>query len=38
MGFDNGDHQMIADTPKAGGGTSALTLRETALGYEETLG
>jgi mono/diheme cytochrome c family protein len=38
MGFDDGDYQMIAETPKAGGGASALTLRETALGYEETLG
>ena len=38
MGFNNGDYQIIAETPKAGGGTAQLTLREIALGYEQTLG
>jgi mono/diheme cytochrome c family protein len=38
MGFDNGDYQIIAETPKAGGGANSLNLREIALGYEEAVG
>jgi len=38
LGFSAGDYQVVAETPKAGGGSDALTLRETALGYEQTLG
>jgi mono/diheme cytochrome c family protein len=38
MNFNNGDHQITAETPKAGGGTASLTMREIALGYEETVG
>src|SRR5450432_3806625 len=38
VGFNNGDYQITAETPKSGGGTSALTMREIALGYEQTLG
>lgn len=38
MGFNNGDYQITAETPKAGGGVTSLTLREIALGYEQTLG
>jgi mono/diheme cytochrome c family protein len=38
VGFVAGDYPLIAETPKAGGGTASLTLRETALGYEQTLG
>lgn len=38
MGFNNGDYQITAETPKAGGGVTSLALREIALGYEQTLG
>jgi mono/diheme cytochrome c family protein len=38
VGFIAGDYQLIAETPKAGGGTAALALREIALGYQQTLG
>lgn len=38
MGFNNGDYQITAETPKPGGGTASLTMREIALGYEQTLG
>ena len=38
MGFNNGDYQIVAETLKAGGGTVSLTMREIALGYEQTLG
>ncbi|HLW52719.1 MAG TPA: c-type cytochrome [Candidatus Angelobacter sp.] len=39
LGFDSGDYQVIAETRKQGGGNAAsLSLRETALGYEATLG
>ncbi|MFI5106642.1 MAG: c-type cytochrome, partial [Terriglobales bacterium] len=38
LGFSAGDYQMVAETPKPGGGSDTLTLRETALGYEQTLG
>ena len=39
LGFNAGDYQVTAETPKQGGGTAAsLNLRQTALGYEATLG
>ncbi len=38
VGFNAGDYQVTAETPKQGGGTAVLNLRETALGYEATLG
>jgi cbb3-type cytochrome c oxidase subunit III len=38
LGFSAGDYQIVAETPKSGGGSDSLTLRETALGYEQTLG
>ncbi len=38
LGFVSGDYQVLADTPKAGGGGASLGLREIALGYEQTLG
>lgn len=38
LGFSAGDYQIVAETPKSGGGSDTLTLRETALGYEQTLG
>jgi mono/diheme cytochrome c family protein len=38
VGFNNGDYQIIAETPKSGGGIASLTMREIALGYEQTLG
>ncbi len=38
LGFNAGDYQIIAETPKQGGGTASLNLRQTALGYEATLG
>ncbi|HXA86576.1 MAG TPA: c-type cytochrome [Candidatus Dormibacteraeota bacterium] len=38
VGFVGGDYSLIAETPKAGGGTATLTLREIALGYQQTLG
>jgi mono/diheme cytochrome c family protein len=38
LGFSPGDYQVIAETPKSGGGTATLNLREIALGYEQTLG
>jgi mono/diheme cytochrome c family protein len=38
LGFSAGDYQATAETPKSGGGTAALSLREIALGYEQTLG
>ena len=38
LGFVGGDYQLVAETPKAGGGIAILTLRETALGYEQALG
>jgi mono/diheme cytochrome c family protein len=38
VGFNAGDYSLIAETPKAGGGTATLTLREIALGYQQTLG
>jgi mono/diheme cytochrome c family protein len=38
VGFAAGDYQLIVETPRQGGGTANVTLRETALGYESTLG
>lgn len=38
LGFAAGDYQVIAETPKSGGGSANLSLREIALGYEQTLG
>jgi mono/diheme cytochrome c family protein len=38
LGFAAGDYQVTAETPKAGGGTTTVSLREIALGYEQTLG
>jgi len=38
LGFDAGDYQVVAETPKPGGGSTSLNLREIALGYEQTLG
>lgn len=38
VGFAAGDYQVLAETPKQSGGSAALNLRETALGYEATLG
>ena len=38
LGYKPGDYQVTAETPKAGGGTASLNLREIALGYEQTVG
>lgn len=38
LGFSPGDYQVVAETPKSGGGGVSLSLREIALGYEQTLG
>ncbi len=38
VGFTPGDYQVVADTPKSGGGTANLILREIALGYEQAVG
>jgi mono/diheme cytochrome c family protein len=38
LGSAPGDYQIVAETPKSGGGSAAVTLRETALGYEQKLG
>jgi mono/diheme cytochrome c family protein len=38
LGFNPGDYQVIAETPKSGGGSTTLNLREIALGYEQTVG
>jgi mono/diheme cytochrome c family protein len=38
VGFISGDYQVMAETPKQGGGSANLSLREIALGYEPTLG
>lgn len=37
-GFAAGDYQVVAETPRQGGGSTSMNLRETALGYEGTLG
>jgi mono/diheme cytochrome c family protein len=38
LGFNPGDYQVIAETPKSGGGSVTLNLREIALGYEQAVG
>jgi mono/diheme cytochrome c family protein len=39
LGFVSGDYQIVAETPKQGGGSVTLNpMREIALGYEATLG
>ena len=38
LGYNPGDYQATAETPKSGGGTASLSLREIALGYEQTVG
>ncbi len=38
LGFNAGDYQITAETPKPGGGAASVNLREIALGYEATLG
>ena len=38
VGFAAGDYQVVAESPKQGGGTVNVTLREIALGYESTMG
>jgi mono/diheme cytochrome c family protein len=38
LGFNAGDYQITAETPKKEGGAVAVNLRQTALGYESTLG
>lgn len=38
LGFNPGDYQVTAETPKSSGGSATLNLREIALGYELTLG
>lgn len=38
LGFDAGDYQVTAETPKSGGGSATVNLREIALGYEQALG
>jgi mono/diheme cytochrome c family protein len=38
LGYNPGDYQVTAETPKSGGGTTSLSLREIALGYEQTVG
>ena len=38
LGYNPGDYQVTAETPKAGGGAASLSLREIALGYEQTVG
>lgn len=38
LGFAPGDYEIVAETAKSGGGAATLKLRQTALGYQETLG
>ena len=38
LGFNAGDYQITAETPKKEGGSASVNLRQTALGYEATLG
>ena len=38
LGYNPGDYQVTAETPKSGGGSATLSLREIALGYEQTVG
>lgn len=38
LGSIPGSYQVIAETPKSGGGTAAVNIREIALGYREKVG
>jgi mono/diheme cytochrome c family protein len=38
LGYNPGDYQLVAETPKSGGGSAGISLREIALGYEQTVG
>jgi hypothetical protein len=38
LGSAPGDYQILVETPKSGGGTIEINLREIALGYEQKLG
>src|SRR5579864_5605624 len=38
LGSAPGDYKVVAETPHTGGGTIAVSLRETALGFEQKLG
>jgi mono/diheme cytochrome c family protein len=38
LGSAPGNYRIIAETPKTGGGSATVEIREIALGYEETLG
>jgi hypothetical protein len=38
LGSAPGDYQVVVATPKAGGGSIEMSLRETALGYQQKLG
>jgi mono/diheme cytochrome c family protein len=38
LGFAPGGYEVVAKTPKAVGGSATLSLRQIALGYQETLG
>jgi mono/diheme cytochrome c family protein len=38
LGSAPGDYQIVVQTPKSGGGTTEIKLREIALGYEQKLG
>jgi mono/diheme cytochrome c family protein len=38
LGYNPGDYQVTAETPKPGGSAASLSLREIALGYEQTVG
>jgi mono/diheme cytochrome c family protein len=38
LGSIPGSYQVVAETPKSGGGTSTINLREIALGYQEKVG
>jgi mono/diheme cytochrome c family protein len=38
LGSTPGNYQIIAETPKSGGGNATTEIRETALGYEQKLG
>ncbi|HVG91464.1 MAG TPA: hypothetical protein VNB54_08225, partial [Alphaproteobacteria bacterium] len=38
VGFNPGDYQIVAETPGTNGSIARLSLREIALGYEQTVG
>ncbi len=38
LGSAPGDYQIVAETPKSGGGSATVLLRETAFGYQQKLG